>query len=232
MSCFDRFYELWLHQLKVHLHQLVSAPKPSNPTENEKFNNQTNQLINRVITHYDDYCRVKTHAAIHDPFSIFSASWTTSLERSLQWVSGWRPTTLFHLVYTESSVRFEAQLMDLLRGERTGDLGDLSPSQLSRISDLQCQTVREENEVSTELSHWQESAGDLVSLFSDGDDEPNIERLAMVLEKAENLRLRTIKTVVEILTPQQAVDFLIAAAELQFGIRGWGLDTDHRRQRK
>ncbi|OVA07255.1 Transcription factor TGA like domain [Macleaya cordata] len=222
---FDRFYDLWLHQLQLLLHQLVTAPKP----HTDEQHSHTTQLIDRVMTHYDDYCRIKTHAAKHDPFSIFAASWTTSLERSLHWISGWRPTTIFHLVYTESSVRFEAQLIDHLRGRRTGDLGDLSPSQLGRVSELQCQTVREENEISAELAHWQESAGDLVSLFT-VDDEPNTERLVMVLEKAEDLRLKTIKTVVEILTPQQAVEFLIAAAELQFGVRGWGLDTDQMRR--
>lgn len=61
------------------------------------------------------------------------------------------------------------------------------------------------------------------------DIEGKIERLARVVEKADDLRLRTIGNVVELLTPQQAVQFLIAAAQLQFGVRGWGLNHDRER---
>ncbi|CAI0440802.1 unnamed protein product [Linum tenue] len=135
---------------------------------------------------------------------MFTAPWATSLERSLHWIAGWRPTTLFHLVYTESSILFESHIVDILKGLKTGDLGDLSPTQFRRVSELQCDTVREENAITDELSEWQDGASDL----------------------ADDLRLKTVRRVVELLTPQQAVEFLIAAAELQFGVRGWGQDQD------
>ncbi|KAF9590820.1 hypothetical protein IFM89_038542 [Coptis chinensis] len=220
---FSRFYHVWLQHLQLLLEQLAASPKPIT-NEDQHY---TIQLISRVMSHYDDYYRVKTHAAKNDVFSMFSASWLTSLEQSLNWIAGWRPTTIFHLVYTESSACFEARLLDLLQGNRTGDLGDLSPAQLARVSELQCETVRKENEITTELGSWQESACDIVSLLLD--QEPEVERLVKVLEKADDLRLKTIKSVVEVLTPQQAVEFLIAAAELQFGVRGWGLAIDQRR---
>ncbi|KAH6780876.1 transcription factor-like protein [Perilla frutescens var. hirtella] len=56
-----------------------------------------------------------------------------------------------------------------------------------------------------------------------------MERLTAILEKADELRLKTIKSLVELLTPQQAAEFLVAAAELQFGIRGWGILQDRQR---
>ncbi|GFZ05094.1 hypothetical protein Acr_17g0006660 [Actinidia rufa] len=68
---------------------------------------------------------------------------------------GWRPTTAFHLVYTESSILFELQIGDILRGLRSGDLGDLSPAQFRRVSELQCDTVHQENDITDELSNWQ-----------------------------------------------------------------------------
>ncbi|KAF5196620.1 Delay of germination [Thalictrum thalictroides] len=218
---FGRFYQVWLQHLQFLLNQLASSPKP----KTDEDQNYLNQLIKRVMTHYDDYYRVKTHAAKNDVFAVYNASWLTSLERALHWIAGWRPTTIFHLVYTESSARFEARLLDLLRGHKTGDLGDLSPTQLARVSELQCETVIKENEITTELGTWQ--ASDIVSLLID--QEPEIERLVKVLAKADDLRLKTIKSVVDILTTQQAVEFLIAAAELQFGVHGWGLDKDQSR---
>ncbi|KAF8391218.1 hypothetical protein HHK36_023520 [Tetracentron sinense] len=220
--CFHRFYETWLHQLHSLHHQLTSAPKPR--TQEDELH--LSHLVDKSMTHYYDYYRVKSSASKHNILSILTPTWTTPLERSLQWVAGWRPTTVFHLIYTESSVRFEAQIMDILRGRRTGDLGDLSPSQLGGVSELQCETVREENEITEELSEWQVNVEDLISVCPDM--EGKIQRLVKVVEKADDLRLKTIQRVVEILTPQQAVEFLIAAAELQFGVRGWGLDQDRR----
>ena len=53
--------------------------------------------------------------------------------------------------------------------------------------------------------------------------------LLSVFKRADDLRLRTVRRVVELLTPQQAVEFLIGAAQLQFGIRGWGINHDRLR---
>lgn len=80
-------------------------------------------------------------AAEKDPLHVLASPWATTLERSLHWIAGWRPTTAFHLIYTESSLLFESHIIDILRGFRTGDLGDLSPNQFRRVSDLQCDTV-------------------------------------------------------------------------------------------
>ena len=83
--------------------------------------------------------------------------------------------------------------------------------------------MREENAITEEFSEWQDSASELVNASADDLNE-KIGRLVSVLSKADDLRLRTIRSVVELLTPQQAIEFLIAAAELQFGVRGWGLN--------
>ena len=65
-----------------------------------------------------------------------------------------------------------------------------------------------------------------------GDLEKKIERLVKIVEKADELRMRTLKAVVELLTPQQAVEFLSAAAQLHFGIHRWGLNHDRERAEK
>ena len=88
--------------------------------------------------------------------------------------------------------------------------------------------MREENAIMEEFSEWQDSASELVNECADLNEK--IQRLVSVLRKADDLRLRTVQSVVALLTPQQAVEFLIAAAELQFGVRGWGLSYDRQRQ--
>uniref|UniRef100_A0A2N9EE61 DOG1 domain-containing protein n=1 Tax=Fagus sylvatica TaxID=28930 RepID=A0A2N9EE61_FAGSY len=218
MSSFTQFYETWLEQLHQLVNQLSSAPDQQHDLIH---------LVNKVMSHYAEYYRVKAQATERDAVSVLAAPWASSLERSLHWIAGWRPTTAFHLVYTESSIRFESHIVDILRGLRTGDLGDLSPSQFRRVSELQCETVKEENVITEELSEWQDGASEVIGEC--GDFEKKIGRLISVIKRADDLRLRTVRRVVELLTPQQAVEFLIGAAQLQFGIHGWGINHDRLR---
>ncbi|GAB4855733.1 hypothetical protein Ancab_024376 [Ancistrocladus abbreviatus] len=53
------------------------------------------------------------------------------------------------------------------------------------------------------------------------------EALEGILQKADDLRLGTLKNVIEILTPIQAVHFLIAAAELHLRLHEWGMRRDN-----
>ncbi|XP_062096077.1 protein DOG1-like 4 [Humulus lupulus] len=225
MTSFTNFYETWFEQLHHLVHQLVAAHRP--PTTPD-HNYDLEHLVNKVMSHYTEYYQVKSVAAESDVLSVFAAPWATTLERSLHWMAGWRPTTVFHLIYSESSILFESHIIDILRGLRTGDLGDLSPSQFRRVSELQCETVREENGITAEFSEWQDSASELMNVSANVSEK--IGRLVSVLRKADDLRLRTIQRVVELLTPQQAVEFLIAAAELQFGVRAWGVNHDRQRE--
>lgn len=88
--------------------------------------------------------------------------------------------------------------------------------------------MREENAITEEFSEWQNSASEITNVCADLNEK--IGRLVSVLRKADDLRLRTVQSVVDLLTPQQAVEFLIAAAELQFGVRGWGVNHDRQRE--
>lgn len=138
-SSFNQFNETWLQNLRGLVSQLKSAPSPPTKPDDHQI---LSTLIDKVIDHFTEYYRTKSALSKTDVLTIFAAPWSTSLERSLNWVAGWRPTTLFHLLITESSSLFESRITDILRGVKTGDLGDLSPRQFGRVSDLQCETVR------------------------------------------------------------------------------------------
>ncbi|PWA64652.1 transcription factor [Artemisia annua] len=226
---FHRFYQTWYEQLHDLVNHLNKAPKP--PTTDDD-DHQLTQLVNKVMFHFSEYYRVKSLAANKDVLSIFSAKWSTTLERSLHWIAGWRPTTAFHLIYTESSILFESRILDILHGLRTGDLGDLSPVQFTRVSELQCETVHQENSVTDQLSEWQQDEASELIGGTCVDLEKKIELLVKIVERADELRMRTLKAVVELLTPQQAMEFLIAAAQLHFGIHRWGLNHDRERAEK
>ncbi|KAF1866882.1 hypothetical protein Lal_00018268 [Lupinus albus] len=221
---FSQFHHSWFNRLHHILQQLSSTAATLRPPLTPEQNNTLRHLIDKVMSHHHDYYRAKSFAAEKDPLTVFVSPWATTLERSLHWIAGWRPTTAFHLVYTESSVQFESHIVDILRGIRTGDLGDLSPAQFRRVSELQCDTVKEENAITEELSEWQESASEMMGPRADINDK--IGRLVTIIKKADDLRLRTLKSMIDLLSPQQAIQFLIASAELLVGIRGWGLNHD------
>ena len=60
---------------------------------------------------------------------------------------------------------------------------------------------------------------------------PKEEGLEEILQRADDLRLRTIQGIVNILTPKQAIHFLIAAAELHLRLHEWGKKRDTSRKR-
>ncbi|NP_001237999.1 bZIP transcription factor bZIP132 [Glycine max] len=215
-AAFADFYEQWFEELQSLMQQLRGEGRKE-------------EVMEKVMWHHQNYYVAKSAAAEKDPLNVFLSPWATTLERSLHWITGWRPTTAFHLIYTESSLMFESHIIDILQGLRTGDLGDLSPSQFRRVSDIQCDTVKEENAITEELSEWQDSVSEMMGPGANINDK--IGRLVCIIKKADDLRLRTLRSVVGLLSPQQAIEFLIASAELLVGIRGWGLNHDRPRGR-
>ncbi|KAK9266215.1 hypothetical protein L1049_012418 [Liquidambar formosana] len=257
---FRKFFDCWLSQQNQHLDDLITASTHyqqnttthSTPLEDDET--LLRSLIHRVIHHYEDYYRAKSTWAKHDVLAMLCPSWRSSLEDAFLWIGGWRPTMAFHLLYSKSGLQLEDRLADLICGLSTGDLADLSPTQLAQADELQRRTVREEKELTGKLAKQQERVADssMVELshiatelirsgqtsqnaaggggLEDGRVEstlaPKEEGLEEVLARADDLRLRTLKAVIEILTPIQAVHFLIAAAELHQRLHEWGKQRD------
>ncbi|XP_071721303.1 protein DOG1-like 4 [Rutidosis leptorrhynchoides] len=245
---FHEFFDWWLGELKTNLEHLVSAA--NHHQNNFEDDSLLLPLIDKVVGHYEDYYKVKSNGAKGDVLSMFSPTWLTSLEDSLLWIAGWRPTTAIHLLYSKSGIQLEARLADLVP-VLTDDLGDLSIHQINRIDELQRKTIHEERSISEKMALLQESAAytpmvDLSNSMSenmrsennndDGERESYLkvesllkskkDELEEVLHMADGLRVKTLKGVVEILTPIQAVYFLIAAAELHLRIHDWGKRDD------
>lgn len=144
----------------------------------------------------------------------------------------------------------------MLKGVDTEDLGILSSSQLVRVDQLQRQTIKEERKLTEILASHQETMADpsMVELsenytvlmrqaesgtrIGEGTESnsmkervctalaPKEHGLEEILVKADDLRLRTLKQVVDILSPIQAVHFLIADAQLHLRVHEWGKQKD------
>ncbi|OIT21218.1 PREDICTED: protein DELAY OF GERMINATION 1-like [Nicotiana attenuata] len=251
---FHKFFETWLAEQKQELKVLVSASRDVSKGNNNVVDERVLvPLIKRVIQHYEGYYGEKSKYIEEDVFGMLNPTWRSNLEGAFLWIGGWRPSMAFHLLYSKSGLQFEACLPQLIRGITTGDLGDLSPDQIGKVDELQKKTIWEEKNSSEKLARVQESVADasMVELshivtqlmmisgsgggggggkILDEEVEANLatkeEGLVIILQKADNLRLNTLKEILAILTPTQAIHFLIAAAELHLRLHEWGKIKD------
>ncbi|KAL3513641.1 hypothetical protein ACH5RR_026358 [Cinchona calisaya] len=249
---FQQFYEKWKTQQNQHLQELITASEHA-PT-NETMSTHLSNLVKSVVEHYEEYYKAKSKWAEENILLMLSPPWTSSLENAFLWIGGWRPTMAIHLLYSKSGLQLEAKFSELIQGLLTKhDLGDLSPSQLSRVDELQRKTINEEKEITEKMAKQQEKAADadtveLSHLVSEAMREgganernreaeenqvestlhPKEEGFKKILDRADNLRLKTLRSIIEIFSPVQAVHFLIAAAELHLRIHEWGKAKDER----
>ncbi|KZV19043.1 hypothetical protein F511_08471 [Dorcoceras hygrometricum] len=254
---FHNFFESWLVEQSQHLEQLVSTlkeydhvpPRMRGGGDEERI---LRPVIRRVIQHYEHYYTAKARWAKLDVRSMFSPTWRSSFEDAFLWIGGWRPSMAFHLLYSKSGLQLEARLEEVMRGIRTGDLGDLSTSQMERVNELQQETISKEKEITEKQAKLQETLADssMVELTRSATElmrtgggvldegridatlAPKEESLGGILQRADDLRLKTLKDVVGVLSPKQGVHFLIAAAELHLRLHEWGKRRDARNQQR
>lgn len=152
------------------------------------------------------------------------------------WAGGWRPSAAsFHLLYSESGLQLEARLEEILRGMRVVNLGNLSAAQLQQADNLQRSTIKTEREITEKWATVQEevAAKEMVKAAAtataegmEGEMEEKRKGALRVLEQADQLRIDTIKGIVGILECIQAINFLIAAAELHLTVHQYGKVKD------
>ncbi|XP_022156808.1 protein DOG1-like 4 [Momordica charantia] len=239
---FEEFFEIWLCEQNRYLKDLISV------VENQ-MQQDVDTLIDDVVRHYENYYKVKSCWVEKDVLHMLRPSWRSSLEDAFLWLGGWRPSMAFHLLYSKSGMQLEAQLSEVLRGLPTNDLADISSDQLIQIDELKRHTIKEEKETTEKMAKHQETIADrsMVEMshmatksIMEGEsrESPMEGRLKMELERkedglpevlhmADELRLKTLKGILGILTKPQTVHFLMAAAELHLRIHDWGIQRDY-----
>ncbi|KAK9696847.1 hypothetical protein RND81_08G000900 [Saponaria officinalis] len=204
---FKCYYEGWLNQLEIHLQNLVMEREPN-----------YNTIVTSLISHHKEFYSAKWGLAHDDILAFFAQQWLTPLESAFSWVTGWKPTSVFRLV-------------DSLR--RTS-LALLTEDQALTIFNLSLKIKSEECMVERELERQQVALGDrnlayLAQLAGRrGVTEPIrdvkgvLDGFHKVMKMADYVRLKTLKAVLDVLTPKQAVDFLAMFAMLHLQVRKWG----------
>ncbi|KAL6544867.1 2-deoxyglucose-6-phosphatase [Orobanche minor] len=148
------FYKEWMDLQQQELSELNEAISLN---ANDSTNNaELSRLIDKIIDHFQDYMQKRTLMAQIDVSPYFAPTWCTSLERSVLWIGGCRPSSYVRLIYALCGLEIESHLPEFLRGVRIGNLGELSGSQISMVDELQGRTIREEKKLSERLASLQD----------------------------------------------------------------------------
>ncbi|OIT08194.1 transcription factor tga7 [Nicotiana attenuata] len=215
----DAYYENWLIQLENFLEKLneVSASY-------DVFNEENiSKLVTQVLDHYQEYYQEKFKATNGDIFLLNSPPWYTSLERTLLWMAGFKPSMLFPTI--NYSIGQE-----------------LTPEQGEKLKRLKSEIRREEKAIEKGMAKVQESmaAPPIFELMKRGgflvDGEASEletvidglkQSMMAVIETAEHLRGAAVRKVLDILPPKQAVKLLAAVAQFHLQARKCGLRMDN-----
>ncbi|CAI9753519.1 unnamed protein product [Fraxinus pennsylvanica] len=220
-ATFTSFFENWLISQQIHLEDLQFLSESTNKDEEE-----CKDLVAKVLSHYQEYYQEKTKLVNSDVFVCFSPPWLTSFERSLLWISGFKPSMVFPLVKNsvgeflsdEQSRRIELVRAEITRGER-----DMEQA-MARI---------QESLAEPPIFYLMKKTGKLVDgevpEFDTAMDDLK-KSLAEIIGDADDLRASVVRKIVEILSPVQSVKILAAAAEFNFKQENWVCRKNQRLQ--
>ncbi|KAF5771792.1 putative transcription factor TGA like domain-containing protein [Helianthus annuus] len=232
-------YHNWVAQQRLDLDELLQALN-NYPTDLDYL-----QLITKkIIDHFEQYRTARAQLAQHDAPSFLVPSWGSTFENSFLWIGGCRPSLIIRLVYALCGSQLNAHLTEFLEGVRHGNLGEISSSQLKSIDDLHAKTVKEEDKLSSRVASLQESiADDPLVLIANDCMEPgewskgevvdkimdtHAHDLYKIMMEADKLRMDILKGMMDILTPLQAVEFLVASKKLHLSLHEWSQRRDIR----
>ncbi|PIA32873.1 hypothetical protein AQUCO_04300068v1 [Aquilegia coerulea] len=148
---------------------------------------------------------IKKWAGAHeDVLGFFSPTWLTPLENAHFWVTGWKPSILFKLINSLRRARIPA-------GSST--LVNLTEEQVKKLENLRLKIGGKEEkhkEIAEEVKGLVDVATNTL-----------LARLEKMMKTADCVRSKTIKEVLDVLTPLQSVDFMVALLILQIQLRNW-----------
>lgn len=202
---FSDFYSKWMAELEDLL-ELVSKEPPQE--------SGCAAVISKLTAHHKEYYKSKWAAAHEDVLAFFSAPvWLSPLETAHLWITGWKPSAAFRLL------------------RAAGGGAGATEEQLRRIEALRARMKAEEERVEREMERLQVAVADrnaveLVRLGGAAAVEAAVggflAGLERVMKMADCVRLKTLKGLLEILSPMQSVRFLATNSLFQIRVRKFG----------
>ncbi|KAL9321103.1 hypothetical protein ACSQ67_012942 [Phaseolus vulgaris] len=219
---FSEFYENWTGKLEDILQQLLQVS--SQRTEVVKTEQELQALVSTVTSHLKEYYTTKWGIAHDNVLIFFSPPWLNPLENAQLWMTGWKPSTVFRQV----------------ESLKKGSVLVMTEEQEKKMEELKMKIKMEEEKVEREMERQQVAMADrrMVQLSkltsrarSAGSEMDSVAEVAVkevlaglerVMKASDCVRLKTLKGVLDLLTPMQSVDFLAANITTLLRFNQWG----------
>ncbi|XP_049361155.1 protein DOG1-like 3 [Solanum verrucosum] len=227
----EDLYNSWINNQQEELKELQNAIVAR---KNELNDDELNELLRKMVNNFQEYANGRSRLARIDVSPFFAPTWCTPLENSVLWIGGCRPSSFIRLIYALSGIEIESHIAGYLQGMKIGDFGQLSGKQITMIDKLQRQIILEERRFSSRLASLQEDVVDqpfamAARIYDTERGENEIEPLnkhgedmSNLLEEVDELRMKTLKEILGILTPIQGVEYLAAAKRIRLCLQQWG----------
>ncbi|PIN08778.1 hypothetical protein CDL12_18633 [Handroanthus impetiginosus] len=215
---FSDFYTKWMCQLEDLLQLLLMVSRDIN-SQGSSYET----MVNRLTAHYKEYYTFKWAAAREDVLAFYTPVWLSPFEIGYLWVTGWKPSMAFRLVeaasMTDEQVRKIAALRVKIKMEEERVEREMERQQVA-VAD------RKMVELATLERRAKRSGGTTAVTQVNGLVEAAVKGMLGGLEKvmkmADCVRLKTLKELLDILSPMQRVGFLASKSTLQIQMREWG----------
>ncbi|KAH0701492.1 hypothetical protein KY285_015770 [Solanum tuberosum] len=227
----EDLYNSWINNQQEELKELQNTIVAR---KNELNDDELNELLRKMVNNFQEYANGRSRLARIDVSPFFAPTWCTPLENSVLWIGGCRPSSFIRLIYALSGIEIESHIAEYLQGMKIGDFGQLSGKQITMIDKLQRQIILEERRFSSRLATLQEDVVDqpfamAARIYDTERGENEIEPLnkhgedmSNLLEEVDELRMKTLKEILGILTPIQGVEYLAAAKRIRLCLQQWG----------
>uniref|UniRef100_A0ACD5U2F7 Uncharacterized protein n=1 Tax=Avena sativa TaxID=4498 RepID=A0ACD5U2F7_AVESA len=168
-------------------------------------------IIDAIMARCHEISRLKDAAAKADAFQVLSGTWTTPVERCFLWLGGFRPSELLKLLASRLEPLTEKQLGSICALQRSSQEAE---DALSRETEMLRQSVTEAVAGASGPSSSCRAAG------SSGDCTgqmaaavAKLGALETLLRQADDLRLRVLLEVQQVLTTRQCARVLLAVSD-------------------
>lgn len=239
------YYE-WMSLQAKHIVDLKEALISHRSSDDHKLG----ELVGKIVNDFQTYTEKRSELSRRSCSSYFAPSWNSSLENGLLWMGGCRPSSFVRVIYALCGSQAETQLSQyLLKIDENvevdhGDtMSDLTATQLEKINELHMKVIEDEDKVTKKSANLQENVADMpiaIAAYAmdsvDGDVvveddlDKHEEGMAVLMAEADKLRFETLKKIVEVITPVQAAEFLLAGKRLHVSLHEWGRVREEERR--
>ncbi|EOA18319.1 hypothetical protein CARUB_v10006838mg [Capsella rubella] len=200
------------------------------------------ELVGKILNDFKKYAEKRSELSNRSCSSYLTPSWNSALENGLLWMGGCRPSSFVRVIYALCGSQAETQLsqylLDIDENVKVNHgvfMSDLTATQLAKINELHMKVIEKEDKVTKKSASLQENVADMpiaIAAYAMDLVDGNVvvkdaldkheEGMAALMGEADTLRFETLRKIVEVITPVQAAEFLLAGKRLHVSLHEWG----------